>query len=1143
MIRLCFLAITLSFVSVSALTTADLPTEVAFSTYLGSAFDHDRVTGVRIAADGTLIVAANVGERIYEKAELVSLPGFKPPAEARPVAEAFEDQSAYVDAAIAWVQRNVPGAPPVPQLEDEHIQQEIKERQADLTKKNRIERVPSEVIASARRAYAQKWSSNWAGGCVLRISADGQKVLSQLRIGPSVEDLHLDAEGNIYVAAGPNGVLSLKPDGITVRPGWPQLKGKVVRRVHASKDGHVIALVGEMPGTITIFDTNGKQITQRQGSRRTQDVAISTEDGLAYFTGYKVTRAPGQEGGEWRTYPVHIPYIKAFDYRTGEDVWKNYDWRGRIKLTGKVGTEGELPDDFLNRSTNNMADSRGVRITLGDDGKLYCAMEAAGGNHPMRWEPKDIMKPVGDKMAGGDAWHSFANTRASHKTVIGRYEAKTGELLKIQEFNTLVLEKGRFPSANALRLEDGDIAADSDGRLYLTGSAAFGLPIRFAPRFGNRADPPNFNPFDKTVPVKGAFLMIMSPDFNKRMYTTRLSPYGYGHSVHTRVVDGKLRVAWGGKATLRMPSYTHRALQAGPGWGEDDGFLAMLATTNPRGQFGDTKHRIDLLGEGLRTTSPTIEPERKDVNGDGKSDIVMHLPLDLTRSIAEKGELKISGGFSAQAINYGNRKVEYPKSFREGNGGILLDSVGARSNLSNEKHARVRSWMALIHEVQGTEKRLGFGRGDHILVEPEKHFGMSELRALIRNGDQWYISEQNLNEDGMIYFALDASDGRWAKFDPVKAVAADAPPSLLVDRLEAEDPEAEDPRYTEHNFNEITAVGLFAAGDWRQARRSGGRINGWSVTFAVDPVDDPAPVAVANVKPKSVERFAPVMLDASKSHDHGNELGFVRWKLGSDGGTTGLKVKHRFRNGGLQRVNLTVWDSEGATNHDLIEVSVYLEDMEVSARTQPIVSHVGDAGVKHFSIGGGDVIGDLKHRKLSLDQEVIRAPGGPLYGGFVTVNHKRPFYDFSSRSVGPQTRPLGFVAGKVRGKSCLLLLVRQDQFLSGADESGADLSSGVLHARGIKAGQVYWVLHTSKGWVVSQKPASARGNGAYHDEVSKITWLSYAPSTASGMVTHDKGAIVMNVAKHVDAMGMLLVMDGGEWQFGALGATGQVLSK
>jgi hypothetical protein len=73
---------------------------------------------------------------------------------------------------------------------------------------------------------------------------------------------------------------------------------------------------------------------------------------------------------------VQFAHLTGHGY-DGAEKYHLYDW----------SADKEAPD-FINKPTNNMADTRGYRVAVGADGTLVCAFEAAGGNHIFRYEPK-----------------------------------------------------------------------------------------------------------------------------------------------------------------------------------------------------------------------------------------------------------------------------------------------------------------------------------------------------------------------------------------------------------------------------------------------------------------------------------------------------------------------------------------------------------------------------------------------------------------------------------------------------------------------------------------------------------------------------------------------------------------------------------
>jgi hypothetical protein len=242
-----------------------------------------------------------------------------------------------------------------------------------------------------------------------------------------------------------------------------------------------------------------------------------------------------------KTYPVQICYVHGHAY-DGKRTWTNYDW----------STDRES-DRFLNKPTNNMADTRGDRCSIGRDGKLYVTFQVAGGNHVFRYHPRDIMRKV--DLAGGDQYHQFHNSRAEHKCFFARFEAATGDYLAGQQFC------GRLGSgrANYAATKDGDITADAQGRVYIVGRAAAGLPLSMNPTGGDYTG--------------GGFLLVMSPDLKQRLLCTRTCDgRGAPHAVDVRTIDGRTRAVFAGSG-MTEGMFVRKAIQEKPGdaSGEKDG--------------------------------------------------------------------------------------------------------------------------------------------------------------------------------------------------------------------------------------------------------------------------------------------------------------------------------------------------------------------------------------------------------------------------------------------------------------------------------------------------------------------------------------------------------------------------------------------
>lgn len=392
-------------------------------------------------------------------------------------------------------------------------------------------------------------------GRVVRLSPDGRRLLSSARVAARLRDLCVDGKDHILVAADLDGAIRVAPDGRSVL--WRKDVGGICARVDGAADGHAAALrydrddeAAPRAGRIHLFAPDGELRTEFRGRHNTLDVCVDAASRTVIHTGWRQANAFDGK----RRYPVQISYVTGRSWK-GEERWHLYDW----------STDRSAPA-FLNRPTNNMADTRGYRCALGADGKLYCAFECAGGNHIFRWEPRlrsgEWVEAKGKKPRG-DQYHEWYNSRAEHKTFFGRYDPATGEYLLGQQF------AGRLSSGrtNAVRVESGALAAAADGRVLVGGTSAYGIPMSFTP--------PDTGDYRG-----GSFLLVMDEPFRRRLLSTRFQAGGRTRAIAVRDADDATVVVAGGTTSQRSQGFwSHHAIQER---GEDGGgFFAVLRLSRP----------------------------------------------------------------------------------------------------------------------------------------------------------------------------------------------------------------------------------------------------------------------------------------------------------------------------------------------------------------------------------------------------------------------------------------------------------------------------------------------------------------------------------------------------------------------------------
>ncbi|MDG6103930.1 hypothetical protein Daura_23575 [Dactylosporangium aurantiacum] len=360
-------------------------------------------------------------------------------------------------------------------------------------------------------------------GTVVRLDPTGRTVVGVTRVPAVVADLEVRrTTGDIAVATG-RGVLVLDAAAATVR--W-QAPGPA-SRVAIGDAGTVAALGGT---TVRVFDAAGVvQSTIRLDGRTVNDVAVDDRDDLVVVTGF------AQRGGP--CHQVQIAYVHAYS-RRGALRWKAYDFAA----------------DGLGDAC---ADSRGDRVAVGRDGRLYFAGETAGGNTVFARDSRDIGRAAPN--VAGDKFTSASNTGSAHLTYFARIDVTdgrvTGGSMLLARIDTKG-DKGNTITPNA-------ITADAGGNVYLGGVSAYRI-----------ADRDRLTMNGKTLaPYAGgdAWVLVTGPDLKKRLLWTVWCDGGKGEVRGVAASGGVAAVA---ARVDQAPFYTVRPVQPGAAPGTGAGYFA-----------------------------------------------------------------------------------------------------------------------------------------------------------------------------------------------------------------------------------------------------------------------------------------------------------------------------------------------------------------------------------------------------------------------------------------------------------------------------------------------------------------------------------------------------------------------------------------
>jgi Secretion system C-terminal sorting domain/Bacterial Ig domain len=395
-------------------------------------------------------------------------------------------------------------------------------------------------------------TTSTTSGSIIRLTADGKTVLSVTKLATQITDMSVDSLDNLYIAAGSAGAFKLNKTATQIV--WQQSLPKFAHRIDAGKAGKSIVLSATeidaddetlTGAAVNIYDVDGSSLAQLGAtSQYTTDVAIDEASGTAISIGFKNFNTSDGVGGQ--SLPVYVPVIRGFSF-DGVQKYVAYDWSSDVNSPR-----------WLNRSANNMADVRAVRCTMGKDGKLYVMHEVYGGNHCLRYSPFDILQTV--PIVAGDMYFNFANTGTRVKVFVGRHEAGTGAYIAGQQFTARI--NAPLNIDNTVFVRRGAIEADAEGRVFITGQSASGIPLSIDHQPGEYSG--------------GAFLLILSPNLATRESCERLTN-GNGRAL---AVASKDHYVFGGSTSNSM--YAANPFQFSLNGTTDGWFAVYNETTAPK---------------------------------------------------------------------------------------------------------------------------------------------------------------------------------------------------------------------------------------------------------------------------------------------------------------------------------------------------------------------------------------------------------------------------------------------------------------------------------------------------------------------------------------------------------------------------------
>ncbi|CAD5947646.1 G-protein coupled receptor 98 [Planktothrix tepida] len=276
-------------------------------------------------------------------------------------------------------------------------------------------------------------------GEIQRLQNGNTSPLSTTPLGGLVNDLDVDRDSGEIVAVGDFGIKVYNPTANTVL--WQQPGS--FNRVAIANDG-TVATLNNSTDTVTLWSPTGTLLTSATltGTNvNPADIAIDPTTKQVFVTGYNQVSSI-----------LQTPFLRGFDSSLNL-LWKTWNFTA-AEVTGQ----------------NLGADTRGERITIGQDGGLYFLGRTDGGNNVFQRNGQNITQPL-TTLVNVDSFNNFSGAGAGSFTFHSKINPNTG-----------TIDQGQFivtrTNTGANSFTPNSITADEFGNVYIGGSSAFQLQNR-----------------------------------------------------------------------------------------------------------------------------------------------------------------------------------------------------------------------------------------------------------------------------------------------------------------------------------------------------------------------------------------------------------------------------------------------------------------------------------------------------------------------------------------------------------------------------------------------------------------------------------------------------------------------------------------